>query len=98
MGLTSGLTIACEPRSGSVVELYFANKEDVTSFTYSAGKYTAVTMATGKLFYKFEFEAFTAERREDGSRVNGSTLYKHAIEFLIPKLTTTNRDAVQALI
>jgi len=97
MGLSSGLTIACEPRSGSVVELYFANKDDVTSFTYSGGKYTAVTMVAGKVFYKFEFEEFTAERREDGSRVNGSTLYKHAIEFLIPKPNSINRDAVQSL-
>lgn len=98
MAITAGLTIPCEARSGGLKELYFANKADVTSFTLSAEKYIAVVMVAGKIFYKFEFEQLTAERRENGSRANGSTKVEHEIEFLLPKLTSTNRNAIQALL
>lgn len=97
MSLTAGYTKVCEARSGGLVEIYFANVDDVTSFTLTTDQYSAVTMEVAKVFYKYEFEQDTAELRENGTRENGSTQYTHELEFLIAKLSTDARKAIQAL-
>ena len=97
MTLTAGTLVPCESRSGGLVKLFAANRDDVDVFTLSGGKYTAVAMNGGAVFFEFEFEQDTAERRENGSIENGSSKYIHEIEFFIPKLTTDNRNRLQEL-
>lgn len=77
--------------------MYLANRDDVTSFTFAGGKYTTAVMNGGAVFFEFEFEQDTAERRENGVRENGSSKYTHEIEFFVPKLTSDNRDRLQEL-
>lgn len=95
MTLTAGLTQPCEARSGGLIEVFFANVNDVTSFTFAGGVYTGVTMVATKVFFKFEFEQDTAERREVGTRENGSSKYAHDVEIFLAKLKTALRDRLQ---
>ena len=77
--------------------IYLANVGDITSFTLTGSEYSAVTMNGTAVFYKYEFEQDTAEIRENGSFENGSTAITHELELLLPKMETTQRDAIQAL-
>lgn len=97
MTITAGLAVPCEARAGGLVRLFLTNRDDVTSFTFAGGFYTNVVMNGGAVFFEFEFEIDTAERRENGVLENGSTKYTHEIEWFTPKLTTTNRNRLQEI-
>lgn len=98
MSLTTGLSNPCESRSGGLLQLWIANAVDVTSFTKTGELYSAVTMVGGKVFYLFEFEQDTAERRENVVRENGSGKVTHEIEWFTPKLTQESRDRLQEIL
>lgn len=95
--LTAGLTRICASRSGGLVQLYLANVSDVTSFTLnpSTGEYTAVTMVSGKLFYKFDFKQDSGERKETGKMTNGAFSVEHMIDVFMEDLTQTTRQRMQ---
>lgn len=97
MVLTAGLTKICAARSGGLIELYLANVDDVTSFTLNSGtgEYTAVTMGSGKKFYKFEFKQDSGERKEDGTMNDGAFSVKHSIEVFIENLSQDIRNRMQ---
>ena len=98
MSLSAGFTKDCtQPRVGGVKEIHIAAVDDVTSFTGAAGDYTAVTMNALAVFFKFEFEQDVAEYRENGEGVKGAKQYTHEVEFVLPGLTTTQRNAIQEL-
>jgi hypothetical protein len=98
MALTAGLNIACEARSGGVKTIWLANRDDITSFTLTGSLYSAVTMVGVAVFFKFEFEQDTAERRESVVRENGSIAATHEVEFFVPKMSQANRDAISEII
>lgn len=97
MVLTAGLTRVCASRSGGLIELYLANVDDVTSFTLSSGtgEYTAVTMASGKKFYKFAFKQDSGQRKEDGAMNDGAFSVKHSVEVYIENLNQEIRNRMQ---
>lgn len=98
MAITAGLSKVCAARTGGLVALWLANKHDVTSFTLTGSLYSAVTMASGKVFYKFEFEQDSGQRKEDGTvNESGAFSVNHSIEFYIGKLTQSNRDGLQQI-
>lgn len=96
--LTAGLAKVCSARSGGLITLYLANVDDVSSFTLNAttGEYTAVTMASGKVFYKFAFKQDSGERKEDGAISDGGAFsVAHSVEVYIENLTQTIRNRMQ---
>lgn len=98
MTLTAGLTQLCEARSGGLIQVFLANRDDVSTFTLAGGVYTGVTMVGGAVFFKFEFEQDTAERREVSVRENGSIKVTHDLEFFGAKLKTALRDRIQEIL
>ena len=97
MAITAALSVPCAARSGGISEVYLVDKADVSTFTLVGGAYTAVTMIGGVTFKKFEFEDDTCEMKSDASRENGSVKMTHSLEFMVPKLTQTNRERLQEL-
>lgn len=97
MALTAGLTRVCSARSGGLIRLWLANVSDVTSFTVNSttGEYTAVTMVSGKVFYKFDFKQDSGERKEDGKMTNGAFSVDHSVEIYIEDLTQAIRQRMQ---
>lgn len=51
----AGLTFDCTPSMGGIVEVLIANHADVASVTLTDKKVSAITMASGKYFYKYTF-------------------------------------------
>lgn len=51
----SGLINDCTPSMGGIVEVLIANHADVSAVTAADGVITAITMASGKTFYKYTF-------------------------------------------
>lgn len=96
LALSTGLSKICAARSGGLITLYLANAADVASFTVAAsGEYTAVTMESGKVFYKFEFKQDSGERKESGKMTNGAFSVDHSIEIFIENLTQNIRNRMQ---
>lgn len=97
--LTTGLSRVCAARSGGIVSLWLANVDDVTSFTLNAstGEYTAVTMVSGKVFYKFDFKQDTGEWKDDGKMNNGAFSVEHMVETYWENHTQDMRNRAQDL-
>lgn len=102
MAITSGHNVVCcdRNRRGGLKCIWLANTDDITSFTAGSGagthEYSAVTMATGTQFYKWEFDRGTAGFTANATRENGSTLIEVSLEFYIPKVTSeTNHDLME---
>lgn len=98
MVLSAGFTRACVARSGGLIRIYLANAADITSFTLNAstGEYTAATMVSGKVFYKFDFRQDTGERRETAQiSEQGALSVDHFVEMYIEDLTQESRNRMQ---
>lgn len=97
--LTAGLTRVCAARSGGLVRLYLANAADVSSFTLNGatGAYSAVTMESGKVFFKFEFKQDSGQRKETGKMNDGAFSVEHLIEMYWENLTQTQRNLLQSI-
>lgn len=97
MAISTAFSLPCENNTGGLVNLWLSDKANVSSFTESGGEYTAVTMTSSNVFYKYEFEQDMAEYTNPATRENSSTLVNHNIEFYLTKMSTTQRNAIQAL-
>lgn len=98
--ITAGFVKTCTARSGGVKNIWFANRTEIATagFTFAGGEYTAVTMESGKVFYKFEFDEDTADFRPGGSIENQSTLVTSEIEYFLGKMSTLMRNSLQDLL
>ena len=94
--LTAGFTKTCIARTGGLVEVFLANRDDVDTFTLSGGIYTAVTMTSGT-FVKFEFEQDSANLLQTGTRENRSFKIDHVLEFFLGRIDQTQRDRLQEI-
>lgn len=92
-----GYTRTCGAFSGGVKAVYLANAANVTSFTNTAGVWTAVTMATGKVFKKYEFEIDECELKFESTMENGTFKEKASIEMLMPELSSSLTAAIQEM-
>lgn len=101
MALTAGLTLACSTaRAGGIKTVYFISPADLTSMTYSSGStsnYGTIALASGKKWYKFEFEEDMAELRETTEGNKGSFIVTQELELFFPAMDATNRAAIQML-
>ena len=99
MALT-GYTRSCDSFSAGVKELYLIPKSDVTSFTLASdGSYSTATLATGKVWTKFEFEPHQCEWKPEGEVAdNGVYVEKNTIEAYFSKLSQSLRDAIQSVV
>jgi hypothetical protein len=96
--LAGGTTQDCTTaNSGGIKRIYLANVDDVSGFTYAQNVATVIAMVMDKVFYEFEFEQDTAEWRESGELVNGSSKYTEELEFYIRLNNNTNRTILDAL-
>lgn len=98
MSITEGYSQPCTASTGGLVNLWLTDKDNVTSFTLSGSEYNAVTMNASAVFYKYEFEQDTGGLRQNGTRESRSSIVTHEVEFYMTKLSTTQRDALQAII
>ena len=54
--LTQSYTLDCRDSIGGLKEVWFAALDDIATWTGSNGAYTAITMDSGKYFWKYDLE------------------------------------------
>lgn len=98
--LTAGFSKTCTARSGGVKNIWITNRSDIAAagFTLTSGEYSAVTMESGKVFFKFGFDEDTAEHRFSATVENQSTQVTNEVEFYLGKLSTLMRARLQEIL
>ena len=97
--LTGGIAKGCDNNTGGIQKLYLANFDDVVTETVASGEVTAITMATGEVFYEFAFNKNTSSLLQDIAvdQVNGTTIHTQTINLVIPRRDNTKRNAIALL-
>lgn len=97
----------CEPSMGGITKLYLANIDDVsavtistaTTFEASAEGITTITMNTDKHFEEFTVKKNTSNLTSTLTvNDNGSSYVSSVISYVMPRMDSAKRAAMQALI
>jgi len=94
----NGITTDCSTSMGGLKEVYIANYDDVTATTITDGEITAITMASGSTFKKYQFRRNTANMTSTLAvdPANGSTVSTDVVMSFL-KQETTKRIEISAL-
>lgn len=97
--LTQGFVVGCRDSIGGGGTLYVMELANVDSVTEAAGVISLIDKATGKRFWKYELQKFTASYTETGtfSTENGTRFYKQDAKFVINKMDVNARNELMLL-
>lgn len=93
--LTAGRSQACGTANpGGVARAWASDRADVASVTVDATTkdYTAITMASGKKFYEFQFLEETLEFTEEGAISNSSEVFTQQLGGTWSSWSQTDRN------
>ena len=100
----SGILRDCAANMGGVVEVYLANKADVTAITKTADKVTAITMreiSTGvtAMFKRYQFKPETASMTSNYqvNQANGTAFVQTDLVMVFTRMETAKRIEVSAM-
>lgn len=97
--LSQGYTFDCKDNIGGLKSVWFIGWNDVASVTESSGTITAITKASGKVFYKYQLVRNTASFTENiaGSIENGTVVYNQELTIVINKMQVSMRNEILLL-
>lgn len=97
--LTQGYTFDCKDNIGGLKSVWFIGWNDVASVTESSGTITAITKASGKVFYKYQLVRNTASFTDTiaGSIENGTVVYNQELVVVINKMQVSMRNEILLL-
>jgi hypothetical protein len=97
--LTQGYTLDCKDNIGGLKDVYFAAIDDLNVVTQAAGVVTAVTMDTGKYFYKYDLVKESSNFAEaiNTNVQNGTVFYAITLEVILNKLQVNTRNEILLL-
>ena len=97
--LTQGYTFDCKDNIGGLKAVWFIGWNDVSSLTESSGTITAITKASGKVFYKYQLVRNTSSFTENiaGSVENGTVVYNQELSIIINKMQVSMRNEILLL-
>ena len=89
----------CSPSMGGIVEALFANKEDVQEVTLTEDMVSAITMASGKKFVKFQFPRNTGSMSSNYTidHTTGVKFVTTDLVLVFNRMETSKRIAIKAL-
>lgn len=95
----AGIVRDCSTNMGGIKAVYIANAADVTSVTVTSGVVTAITMASSKKFYKYEFAIGTSSLTSNWqvSAENGTKYVETDLAMVFNKADSTKRLEIVAL-
>jgi hypothetical protein len=98
--ISSGYTIDCNKDSlGGLKVIYIAERKSIEGYTETAGIVTAITLATGKQFYKFELvkssSSFTITPTANVG--NGTLFFAESVQLVMNKLKSSTSALVESL-
>jgi hypothetical protein len=97
--LTTGFALQCRDGAGGVKNVYLIELDNVASYTESSGTITAITKASGKVFFKYVMENDVANFAEafTTNRQNGTVYYAQTLQMVINKLRAAVRNEIKLL-
>jgi hypothetical protein len=97
--LTQGYTFDCKDNIGGLKSVWFIGWNDVASVTESSGTITAITKASGKVFYKYQLVRNTSSFTENiaGSVENGTVVYNQELTVIVNKMQVSMRNEILLL-
>ncbi len=97
--LTGGIAKDCDNNLGGVKKIYITDFVNVLTVTETTGTLTAITMASGTVFYDFEFNKNTSTFGEVAtvSLENGSLFYDQTVTLKIPRREVSKRNTLKLL-
>lgn len=95
----AGISRDCATNMGGIKVVYLANAADVTSLTEASGAITAITMASSKKFYKYEFAPNTSSLSSNYavSAENGTKYVESDLVMVFNRMDTNKRLEVVAM-
>ena len=95
----AGILKDCASNMGGVVEVYIANKADVTAVTKTSDKVTAITMASTAKFKKYQFNPETSSLSSNYqvNRQNGTIFVQSDLVMVFNRMETAKRIEITAL-
>lgn len=100
MALSNDLVLACdETNRASLARIFFLPTCDITSMTAgSLQDFTAITTATGKVWFEYEGEFKSKSLNMEGTNENGTATFSNTVEFKIKGLDKTKGKRLQELL
>jgi hypothetical protein len=97
--LTQSYTLDCRDSIGGLKEVWFAALDDIATWTGSNGAYTAITMDSGKYFWKYELvkESSNFAEAVNTNVQNGTVFYGQTLEIILNKLQVNTRNEILLL-
>jgi hypothetical protein len=84
---------------GGIVEVYIANKADVTAITETSDKVTGITMASSAKFHKYQFRPNTSSMSSNYqvNQENGTVFVQTDLLLVFNRMETAKRIEISAL-
>lgn len=99
--LTGGIAKGCSGNIGGIRKIYITDFCNVTGTTLSSpgDEISAFTMASGTVFYEFEFNKNSSTFQEDitGNQAAGTQINTQTVTLVLAKREKTKRDTLQLL-
>ena len=95
----SGIARDCAPNMGGIVEVYLANKADVSAITITSNKVTAITMNSTAKFKTYQFKPGTSSMSSNYqvNQENGTVFVQTDLLMVFNRMETTKRIEITAM-
>lgn len=97
--LTQGYTLDCKDSIGGIKAVWFIAAGDVSSVTEVSGVVTAITKASGKVFYKYQLVKNSSSLTENinANIQNGTIFYAQELAIMLNKMQANTRNEILLL-
>lgn len=97
--LSTGFTLDCRRSIGGVDVIYFTELENVDTYTDASGVISALTLNSGKYFYKYEVRKASSAGKADiaGDVAVGSGFITHGLEVQLDSFSVAKRNEIRLL-
>jgi len=97
--LTQGYTLDCKDSIGGIKAVWFIAAGDVSSMTEVSGVVTAITKASGKVFYKYQLVKNSSSLTENinANIQNGTIFYAQELAIMLNKMQANTRNEILLL-
>lgn len=98
--LTTGRALSvCRDNVGGIKAIYVGDGDSISSMTASAGAISAITLAAGKFFFKYDLPKGLSQVTETttGSRANGTRFTTTEVSVVLHKQDTATRNELKLL-
>ena len=95
----AGILRDCASNMGGIIEVYLANKADVSAITKTSDKVTGITMASTAKFKKYQLKPGTGSLTSNYqvSQENGSVYVQSDLLMVFNRMETTKRIEITAM-